>query len=42
MFDGGYSHTFHAMGALLVGVGWVIALAIAVYVLLRRAIGVRA
>jgi hypothetical protein len=42
MFDGAFSHTFDAGGELAIALGWLIALAIAVYLLLRRAVGVRA
>lgn len=42
MLDGAYSHTFDAGGALAIGLGWLILLSIAVYLLLRRAVGVRA
>jgi hypothetical protein len=41
MLDGGFSHAFDAGGELALALGWLIALAIAVYVLLRRAVGVR-
>jgi hypothetical protein len=39
MYDGAFSETFHAGGELLVGVGWLAALGVAVYVVLRRAVG---
>ncbi len=42
MYDGAFSSTFHAWGELLVGIGWLAALGIAVYVVLRRAVGARA
>jgi hypothetical protein len=41
MFDGAYSHTFHAGGELMLAVGWLVALAVAVYVVLRRTLGAR-
>ena len=39
MLDGAYSHTFSAGGALLLALAWVTALAITVYLVLRRALG---
>jgi hypothetical protein len=42
MLDGAFSHTFDAGGELALALGWLIALSIAVYLLLRRAVGVRA
>ncbi len=39
MYDGAFSSTFHAGGELLVGIGWLLALGVAVYVVLRRAVG---
>jgi hypothetical protein len=39
MIDGAYSPTFHAGGELLLAVGWLAALSLAVYLLLRRALG---
>ena len=42
MYDGAFSGTFHAWGELLVGVGWLAALGVAVYIVLRRAVGARA
>ena len=41
MYDGAFSSTFHAWGELLVGIGWLAALGVAVYVVLRRAVGER-
>ena len=41
MYDGAFSSTFHAGGELLVGFGWLVALGLAVYVVLRRAVGSR-
>lgn len=42
LIDGSYSTTFHAGGVLIISVGWTVALAAAVYVVLRRAVGARA
>ena len=42
MYDGAFSETFHAGGELLVGVTWLVALGVAVYLVLRRAVGSRA
>lgn len=42
MYDGAFSGTFHATGELVVGVAWLAALGVAVYVVLRRAVGSRA
>jgi ABC-type Na+ efflux pump permease subunit len=39
MYDGAFSETFHAWGALVIGIGWLAALSVAVYVVLRRAVG---
>ena len=41
MYDGAFSATFHATGALLLSLGWLVVLGLAVYVVLRRAVGVR-
>ena len=41
MYDGAFSDTFHASGELVFGLGWLAALGIAVYVVLRRAVGQR-
>jgi hypothetical protein len=41
MYDGAFSHTFHAGPELLLSLGWTAALAIGVYVVLRRAVGTR-
>jgi hypothetical protein len=41
MYDGAFSETFHATGALLLSLGWLAVLGLAVYVVLRRAVGVR-
>lgn len=42
LLDGAYSHGFHAAGELAVTAGWLVALAVAVYLVLRHAIGTRA
>ena len=42
MYDGAFSSAFHAGPELLLSLGWLGALSIAVYVLLRRAVGARA
>jgi hypothetical protein len=42
LLDGAFSPTFHAAGALLISLGWAAALAGCVYLVLRRAVGVRA
>ena len=39
MYDGAFSHTFHAGGELIIGIGWLLALGITVYLVLRRAVG---
>ncbi len=41
MFDGAFSHGFNAGGELLLGLGWLGALAVLVYIVLRRAVGIR-
>lgn len=41
MYDGAFSESFHASGELLVGIGWLVALGVAVYYVLRRAVGTR-
>jgi hypothetical protein len=38
MYDGAFSHTFHAGGELLLGLAWLAVLGVAVLVLLRRAV----
>jgi hypothetical protein len=38
MLDGAFAHSFHATGELLLAVGWLAALSLAVYLLLRRAV----
>ena len=40
MLDGAYSSQFHAGGELALALGWTVALGLAVYLLLRRAVGV--
>ena len=42
MYDGAFSPTFHAVGALGIGLAWLAVLSVTVYVVLRRAVGVRA
>jgi hypothetical protein len=39
MYDGAFSETFHATGALVIGLSWLAALGIVVCVVLRRAVG---
>jgi hypothetical protein len=39
MYDGAFAQSFHGIGELLLSIGWLAALGIAVYVVLRRAIG---
>lgn len=39
MYDGAFSQSFHATGELLLSLGWLAALGVAVYVVLRRAVG---
>src|SRR5262245_41606747 len=39
MYDGAFSQSFHAVGELLLSLGWLAALGIAVYVVLRKAVG---
>ena len=41
MYDGAFSNTFDAGGALLIGLGWLAVLGVAVYLVLRRAVGRR-
>lgn len=41
MFDGAYSHTFHAGGELALALAWLTGLALAVYVVLSRALAAR-
>jgi ABC-2 family transporter protein len=41
MYDGAFSSSFHATGALAIGIAWLAALGIAVYLGLRRAVGQR-
>jgi hypothetical protein len=42
MLDGAFAPSFGASGDLLLALGWLVVLAAAVYILLRRAVGVRA
>ncbi len=39
MYDGAFSETFHASGALVIALGWLAALGLGVYFVLRRAVG---
>jgi hypothetical protein len=39
MYDGAFSQSLHATWELLISVGWLAALGVAVYVVLRRAVG---
>jgi hypothetical protein len=39
MYDGAFSSSFHAAGALAIGLGWLAVLGVAVYFVLRRAVG---
>jgi hypothetical protein len=42
LYAGSFSNSFHAVGELLISLGWTAALATGVYLVLRRAVGVRA
>jgi hypothetical protein len=42
LYDAAFSGTFHAWGGLVIGIGWLSVLSVAVYVVLRRAVGSRA
>lgn len=42
LYAGAFGHGFHATGDLLLALGWLAALAVAVYVVLRRAVAARA
>ena len=42
LYDGAFAHSFHATGALLLALGWLLAAALAVHVVLRRAVGLTA
>ncbi len=42
LYDGAFAHTFAATGDLLIALGWLVALAVAVFLVLRRAVGARA
>ena len=39
MYDGAFSQSFHLIEELLLSLGWLAALGVAVYVVLRRAVG---
>jgi hypothetical protein len=39
LYAGAFGHGFHATGVLLIALEWLVALALAVYVVLRRAVG---
>jgi ABC-type Na+ efflux pump permease subunit len=39
MYDAAFSDTFHAWGGLVIGLGWLAVLGVAVYFVLRRAVG---
>lgn len=41
MYDGAFSATFHAGGELLLALAWAVVLAVAAYLVLRRAVGTR-
>ena len=41
MYDGAFSQSFHAGSELLIGLGWLAVLGVAVYLVLRRAVGSR-
>ena len=41
LYDGGFSGTFHAVPELALSLGWTASLAVAVAIVLRRAVGVR-
>jgi hypothetical protein len=42
LYAGAFSHSFHATGELLLALGWLAALVVALYVVLRRAVAARA
>jgi hypothetical protein len=42
LYAGAFSHSFHATGELLLALGWLAALVVALYVVLRRAVTARA
>jgi hypothetical protein len=42
LYSGAFGYGFHASGELLLALGWLAALSVAVYLLLRRAVGLRA
>jgi hypothetical protein len=39
MYEGAFSHSFNAGGELLLGLAWLVVLSVAVYFVLRRAVG---
>lgn len=41
LYEGAFSHSFNAAGELLLGLAWLAALSVAVYLVLRRAVGSR-
>jgi hypothetical protein len=41
LYAGAFSHSFNAIGELLLALGWLTALAVVVYLVLRRALGTR-
>ena len=42
LYEGAFSHSFNAGGELLLSLAWLVALSVAVFVVLRRAVGSRA
>jgi hypothetical protein len=42
LYAGAFSNSFHASGALLLALGWLGVLSVAVYLVLRRAVGAHA
>lgn len=42
LYEGAFSRGFNAGGELLLGLAWLVALSVAVYLVLRRAVGPRA
>jgi hypothetical protein len=41
LYDGAFAHSFHATGAMVLGLGWLAALSTGVYLALRRAVAPR-
>jgi hypothetical protein len=41
LYDGAFSHSFNAIGELLLALGWLTALGVVVYLVLRRTLGTR-